>query len=170
MKILVFSDSHGRSEGLKKAIAMHPDAEYIIHAGDGKDDLKNVENRPEILVSVNGNSEDSFPWSKSNSDFALAEVGGKRIFVTHGHKYFVSFGLDRVIYTALENKADILIYGHTHIKYNRYVPNSAEDGEDAGGVYVFNPGSASRPRDCITPSYGIIDIRGDDILLSHGML
>ena len=42
MKILIFSDSHGRSANMLKAIEYHPDAETLLHLGDGTDDLNDV--------------------------------------------------------------------------------------------------------------------------------
>ena len=39
MKILVFSDSHGRDQYMLKALKTHPDAEAAIFLGDGLADF-----------------------------------------------------------------------------------------------------------------------------------
>lgn len=38
MKVLIFSDSHGKAENMLRAVSLHPDAEYIVHLGDGSGD------------------------------------------------------------------------------------------------------------------------------------
>jgi predicted phosphodiesterase len=43
MKCLVFSDSHGSSYGMLKALALHPDAEVVFFLGDGLSDADSVE-------------------------------------------------------------------------------------------------------------------------------
>ena len=39
-KILVFSDSHGTTHNMRRAIDMHPDAEVIFFLGDGLSDIE----------------------------------------------------------------------------------------------------------------------------------
>ena len=71
---------------------------------------------------------------------------------------------------ARERGADIALFGHTHLRLERYLPPE-RDGERP--LWLFNPGSISRPREG-RPSYGIIDILRDDerldVLLSHAEL
>lgn len=64
---------------------------------------------------------------------------------------------------ATENNADLVLFGHTHIPLERYIPT--EDG----GFYIFNPGSIGRSFDGKS-SYGIINITDKGILLSHGLI
>ncbi len=165
MKILVFSDSHGRFHNMKKAIDLHPDAKYILHLGDGLADLDFIDTKKHTVVKVNGNYEDAFSRNINGLPFALVEIENARIFMCHGHKYSVNYGMHNLYYTALENNADIALYGHTHIKHNEYMPTEREKG-----LYLFNPGSISRPRDNVYSSYGIIEIQNGNILLSHGFI
>ena len=60
----------------------------------------------------------------------------------------MKYSLDRLKKLAIENNADIIAFGHTHVRYTNY----------ENGLYVINPGSASCPRDGKSPSYAFIDI------------
>ena len=96
---------------------------------------------------------------KGNCDFYLDaptatvfNLGLKKIFATHGHLYGVKYGYDRVYYAGYEQKADIVLFGHTHEAMV----------SDEGRVALFNPGSISMPRRYDDkPSYGIIEIDDD---------
>ena len=55
-----------------------------------------------------------------------------------------------------EHGCDILLFGHTHVRYNAY-----EDG-----IYILNPGSASAPHDGTKPSFGHIDISDAGIVMN----
>ena len=55
---------------------------------------------------------------------------------------------------AREKGANILLYGHTHARFNEY----------DNGLYTMNPGSVSCPRDGNRPSFGIIDIAKNGIV------
>ena len=169
MKILVFSDSHGNPANISKAIKMHPDAELLIHLGDGINDLyKITETYPNHeTVTVYGNFEDSFFVKKSENTSACISTNGKKIFLCHGHRYSVGFSKQNLIYAALGQDADIALFGHTHVKYNEYIPSERLNSNRENGLYLFNPGSISRPRDNIYASFGIIEIRDEGILLSH---
>ena len=173
MKILIFSDSHGRSANMLKAIELHPDAELILHLGDGTDDLKDISQKyPSLNVKhVKGNKEDGLFGNGNDSPFLVEALGGKTVYLCHGHRYNVSYTEQNLIYSAICNNADIVLYGHTHVKENKYLSEVSQDENgQKKGLYVFNPGSISRPRDGIYPSYGIMEIRNDGILLSHGLI
>ena len=70
------------------------------------------------------------------ADYALLELQGHAVFITHGHVY------NRNSLPPLQD-GDILLHGHTHI------PECAEysaDAEHPSYVYM-NPGSVSIPKD-----------------------
>ena len=64
------------------------------------------------------------------ADYALIDVGGRTVFVTHGHKY----NLDNLPPLA---KGDVLLHGHTHVP-------ACKTHE---GVTYLNPGSVSIPKE-----------------------
>ena len=170
MKILVFSDSHGRFHNMEKALSLHSDAKYILHLGDGTSDLDFIDTKSYTVHKVNGNYEDSFLYTHNGLPFFCFEVENKKIYMCHGHRHNVRFSMQNLCYSAIENNADIVLYGHTHIKHNEYISSEKLHTDRENGLYIFNPGSISRPRDSIYPSYGIIEIQDGGILLSHGII
>ena len=76
---------------------------------------------------------------RGNNDWGCREVPlddeiyllKKHIVYTHGHTHYVKYGLYDLITDARSKKADVLLYGHTHVPDCRY-----EDG-----LYIVNPGS-----------------------------
>lgn len=144
MKALIFSDSHGMVGNMIDVIMEHKDINLIIHAGDMQRDVDDIMNVfPEIPCAyVTGNNE------YYNLDIPverLFEFGGKRIFLTHGHRYGVKGSPARVIAEARKRGADVCIFGHTHSKLLNH--------QD---IWVINPGPAGR-------SYGVMTIADGEI-------
>lgn len=80
------------------------------------------------------------------------EIGGHRIFITHGHYYGVSMGPEGLADEARSRGCDIAMYGHTHKPFLGKL----------GGVTVLNPGSLSYPRqEGRRPSYIIMTVDED---------
>lgn len=80
------------------------------------------------IIAVRGNCDSEvdqmvldFPMM---TDYALLELDGKSIYLTHGH-------------LPVSGKSDIVISGHTHIT----------KCEEEDGVLYLNPGSVSMPKD-----------------------
>lgn len=143
MKILVFSDSHNQIIHMQEAIQKElPD--MVIHLGDMVKDARAIEkafpNSKVIFVAGNNDFDYKVP-----SEMVL-EIENKKFFITHGHKYNVKYGLERIFYSAREKQADVLLFGHTHLPYNSY----------EYGIYALNPGASSK-------SYGVINIIDDEI-------
>ena len=142
MRIIVLSDSHGDVSNVNRILLSQSKAEVVLFCGDGEDDIEAAKlNFPEkMFVSVRGNCD----WGKKTpiTEFFTAE--GKKIMITHGHKYNVKFDYSEVIQAARDNGCDILVFGHTHSAFTDY-----DDG-----LYIMNPGSAHG----YFSSYGIIDI------------
>lgn len=170
MKIVVFSDSHGRSDLVEKAMSYHADADAVFHLGDGYRDLEYVKLPDVPVYSVKGNGEDWFSFSQDDTPAELEiTLENVKMLLMHGHRYGVKSGFDRAARRAAEKSADILLFGHTHGAVETYI----KEDEEIGGVrtekplYVFNPGSIGSPK-FGEPSYGIITIKDGNILLSHG--
>lgn len=147
MKILVISDTHGKIDEALNLIKNMDKPELIIHLGDYVEDGEKIEKETGIKVELVRGNGDIF--NRKYEDDRLLEIGGKRIFLTHGHKYRVKYHILNLLYKAEELKADIALFGHTH------VPLIVK--EDS--IMVMNPGSISFPRGYENPkTYGIIDI------------
>lgn len=165
MKCLVFSDSHGSSYGIRRALNMHPDAEVVFFLGDGLSDLEGfIYDKSRVWLAVRGNCDMSSllgdTMVKKTDSITLM---GYRIFFTHGDLYGVKYGPDGVMKLASDNRADIVLFGHTHQPLEKYIPT------DGGGYYLFNPGSVGGGYSS-RASYGIINLTEQGILLSHGSL
>ena len=72
-----------------------------------------------------------------------------KVWVTHGHNYYVSMGNETIKKEAIDRGVDIVLYGHTH----RPVIDIDDD------IIAVNPGSLSYPRqEGRQPSYAIVEI------------
>ena len=110
---------------------------------------------------VHGNYEDAYA-SGPDAETVL-DLDGHRLFLTHGHKYGVKGGTGNLVYRALEKECDIVLYGHTHEREDRYIPFEDRDG----GIHIFNPGSISRPYFGDSASCGILEIVKSGVIFSH---
>lgn len=155
MRIIVISDTHGKFYALKNIIDRNKDANAFIFLGDGErelDDIKCYYQDKEILA-VCGNCD----RSSMLPDVGLAVKRSKRIIYLHGHSHNVRVSTDGIKKLARENSADIVLFGHTHVRHFEY----------DNGLYVLNPGSAAMPRDGLAPSYAYIDITDAGIVCNH---
>ena len=154
MRILVISDSHGRTSKIEQAIESQSEAKHIFFLGDC---VRDIEDYPFIYPDrtfhiVSGNC-DFGSLCKSEDSVVL---GGKKILFTHGHHLSVKGGIARLRQTAKQQGADIVLFGHTHIATKEY----------ADGIHFVNPGSLSSAREgrC---SYAVIDIESNGIMPIH---
>lgn len=163
MKIIVLSDTHGRADRVREALSRHVSYDALLFSGDGLRDMADIAG----CIAVKGNC-DSFFFSDSVPSEQVLAFDGVRILLTHGHEYFVKSGLERLVARADELGADLAVFGHTHEMCEKYIP----EGTQIGGVrvkkpmYLFNAGSLASAEG----SFGVIEIRNAQILLSHGML
>lgn len=83
------------------------------------------------------------------ADYAtLFDETGRELFLTHGHVFGAGMH-NSVDHAPALPEGSALVYGHTHIKVN-------EASEAYPGLWLFNPGSVSIPKDG-THSYGIYE-------------
>ena len=150
MRILVVSDTHRDGSSLRRAIMSQPEAEAVIHLGDGAEEAEEakLDFPGKMFYLVRGNCD----WGCTLPTEGLAELGGKRIFYTHGYTYRVKYGSYEAVSAARSEKADILLFGHTHEPFTSY-----EDG-----LYIMNPGSLHGS----LGTYGTIDITPAGIVLN----
>lgn len=80
----------------------------------------------------------------------MLEIAGYKVWVTHGHNYYVSMNHEIIMEEARSRGADIVMYGHTH-------KPAVEIKED---LIAVNPGSLSYPRqDGRRPSYLVMEVQ-----------
>ena len=167
-EVLVFSDSHGKSAGMLRALAAQikrPD--LILHLGDGARDLGEIADPGVPMLSVRGNCD---LFACDSPEELITEECGHRILITHGHRFGVKGGVGGLISYAVKQEVDIVLFGHTHCPYELCIPR----GEELYGtklqrnLYLFNPGSIGRNEDGQGLSFGTISLQRGAVLLSHG--
>lgn len=150
MKALVFSDSHGKLDGIVEAMKRHPDYEAVFHLGDVGNDVDTLRSMtPYPIYIVRGNCD----YSMKLKDHLIVEFDGKRIAMCHGHRYLMyGNGTDSLRYFGLQQEADIVMFGHTHIPLL----------EETRDLILLNPGSISKPRQANKiPTYTVMETSAD---------
>ena len=158
MKILVLSDSHSSLRFMRRCIdVLKPDA--VIHLGDYYDDGEAmVEEYPHLpFHRVPGNC-DKYRCSPFTHRILNYDVGGVRLYMTHGHTHNVKTNISLLLLDARKGNAKAALYGHTHI------PDCHQESD---GLWVLNPGSCGHSGG----SAGIIETENGEIaacyLVSH---
>lgn len=149
MRIGVISDTHRCISSIEQLGGKISGLDVLIHLGDNVEDISIIEKYYKgKIINVRGNCD----FSANTPNDRLENIFGKRIFLTHGHRYAVKENLFKLRYKALEAEADIVLYGHTHI--------AQIDFEE--GIWYINPGSISEPRDG-GRSFAVINVSEDCI-------
>lgn len=131
MKIIVFSDSHGNRNKVLTMLDEEKDADFCFFLGDGLREAEEMAKLfPEIkFIMVRGNND--FYTQKDN--IAYKHIDGLTFVACHGDNFHVREGLYDLFEHAKGVRADIALYGHTHLR------NQYEDIRT--GVYAINPGA-----------------------------
>ncbi|OIK17047.1 YfcE family phosphodiesterase [Bacillus sp. MUM 116] len=123
--------------------------DLMIHCGDSQ--LMPDDQAISGFVTVLGNCDfGGYPQE------VIEEVNGRKIFVTHGHKYSVKSSLMNLKYKAQEVNADIVCFGHSHVL----------GAEVVGGMLFINPGSLRLPRERFEKTYVILELLDEKIKMS----
>ena len=153
--IFVLSDTHIPERIAKlpqKFLDQVKSDDVIFHAGDfTRWEVFEKLKRLTTLHAVFGNMDDTkikqlLPQKK------VVEVQDKKIGMCHGSGS--PFRLGEKLYGEFGERCDVLIFGHSHVPYNRKMEDTL----------LFNPGSLSGN---MTPpfnaTYGILTIEGNDV-------
>jgi len=151
MTILVFSDSHGNTAPMIGAVRREtPD--LILHLGDYDRDTQALTAEfPALpLRVVRGNCD----FGSRNPVVDTFELQSRRIVMTHGHVQNVKLGYAALFEMGHGAKADILLFGHTHVP----------DYEITANMHVINPGSAGTGRQ---KSCALLRLTAGDVTCQH---
>ncbi len=168
MKILVFSDSHGRTDGIRRAIETHrTDTDLIYFLGDGAGNIADVlADFPQIpAVILQGNCDSAIALTACGitpTEEDVRTVDGVRIIALHGHTVGVKYGMETLLCRASQENAAIALFGHTHEPYN-HAERAAFGANER--ILFFNPGSVGKGSPC---TYGVIYTVNGQISASHG--
>lgn len=161
MKLFIISDIHGSLYYLKKVMEIFERGNYdkLVILGDElyhgprnplprdyspKDVIEILNQYRDKIIAVRGNCDSEVDQMVLNyplmSDYSMIYLGKRRVFLTHGHLYNIDNPLPM-------SQGDILLYGHFHIPMI----------EEREGIYFFNPGSISLPKNNSKNSFAILE-------------
>lgn len=149
MKILIVSDTHGKTENLEIVLEQVAPIDYLIHLGDVEGDEDYIEVIAECPVEIVSGNNDFFSMLPREREIQL---GKYKALLTHGHYYYVNAGIGEIQKEAVARDCDIVMFGHTHRPLIDYGKN----------IITINPGSLTYPRqEGKRPSYILMEIDED---------
>lgn len=148
MKILIVSDTHRNNANYLKVVERTGPLDMVIHCGDVEGSELVISRAAGCPVEMVQGNNDFFSELPREKEFM---VGQYKVWLTHGHNYYVSMNNEMIKREAREREADIVMCGHTHKPV-------VDIGSD---LTLVNPGSISYPRqENRKPSYIIMEIDG----------
>jgi putative phosphoesterase len=156
-KLLVFSDTHGSVTALKSVFnwandRIPPNGTICATAclGDGISDISTAADATGFYSDwklVCGNND----YGISLPEAAVFELCEHRFFMCHGHRHGLYGGYNSLLATAKNNDADAVLFGHTHVPFQKTI----------NGILLINPGSLGRPRSRIGSTFAVIECTED---------
>lgn len=158
MRILIVSDTHRRDGNLTWVLEKTGPVDMLIHCGDvegSEEFIRQIAGCPVHMVMGNNDFFSSLPREEE------FQIGAYKVWLTHGHNYYVSVGSEMIRQEAEARGVDIVMYGHTH-KPLIDIPKGK------GGVTAINPGSLSYPRqEGRRPSFILMELDRQGIAHYH---
>lgn len=148
MRILIVSDTHRKTDLLEEIFIDEGPFDMLIHCGDiegDEDRIYYMTGAECACVMVPGNNDylSMLPRERAMN------IAGKNVWITHGHRYYVSMDTAIIRDEAASRGIHIVMFGHTHKPLVDY----------SNGIYLINPGSLTYPRqNGRRPSYIIMNI------------
>lgn len=145
MKVLIVSDTHGRHGALEEVIEKERPFQRIIHLGDAEGYEDYIEELAGCPLDIVAGNNDYFSQLPKDKEILL---DGLRVFLTHGHYYYVTSTYDYICREAINRGMDVAMFGHTHRPVLR----------EEKGITLLNPGSLAYPRQPgRKPSYAVME-------------
>ena len=97
MRALVLSDTHRSLNRVVKLLYdIGNELDLVIHLGDNTEDAAFIkENFKLPVLNVAGNCDND----TAVADELIEDIGGKKVYMTHGHKYSIKYGNADELYT-----------------------------------------------------------------------
>ena len=130
MKVLIVSDTHRHNDNLNKVLRKVKPLDMVIHCGDAEGTEDEIRMESECPLYIISGNNDFFSLLSKEIELSIENY---KAFITHGHMYGVSMGLERLVEEAKLRSADIVMFGHTH----RPMIDIRDD------LVILNPGSLS---------------------------
>ena len=145
-KILIVSDTHRKNENYLEIIKKCGPFDKVIHCGDVEGSEFTICEAAGCPVEMVMGNDDFFSNLPREKEFLL---GKYKVWLTHGHNYYVSMDNQTIKKEARARGMDIVMYGHSHRPIVDY------DNE----IIAINPGSLTYPRqEGRKPSFIIMEI------------
>lgn len=148
MRILIFSDTHRRTEACIQLLEnMQHQTDAVLHAGDVAEDIEKLQMTfPNLMIyGVRGNND----FNTNLPTEQLLDFDGTKLFLTHGHRYKVKYTYENLADSAAAQGASIAVFGHTHQSCTR----------TENGILLLNPGSGGG----IWPTYAVLEIENGKV-------
>ncbi len=146
MRILIISDTHGKNGNLFRILEETGRPDMLIHCGDIEGSEYTISECAGCSVEMVAGNNDFFSSLPREREFY---IGTYKIWLTHGHSYYISMENETIKREAIARGVDVVLYGHTH----RPVI------EEEDGLIAVNPGSLSYPRQAgRRPSYAVMEL------------
>ena len=151
-RLIVISDSHGRTATFERICLLHPEAERILFLGDGAGDFEYIKSRhPEwAMMGVSGNCD----YSGSLPEINVCVVDEWRLLMIHGHDFAVKGTDSYMLEEARKRGCNAVLYGHTH----------KARCEIVDGIWLLNPGAVM---DYHAPRYAVLDLGDNDKFIAN---
>ncbi len=125
-KILVLSDTHGNLSSIERLKDIMKESDYIFHLGDYQRDVLAFKEFSDKIYSIKGNCD-------GGGEDIVVDIEGVKLLLTHGDKYGVKHGLDKLLLKAKELGVNAVFFGHTHDAMLERCDN----------IYFINPGTTN---------------------------
>jgi putative phosphoesterase len=146
---VLVADTHGNSvTQLAREIENRTKPDLLIFAGDYYRDALALGRKLSVPTKAVAGNCDSIKGLQEET----FDLVGVRILLTHGHSYRVKTTLLPLKLRAAEVRADVVVFGHTHVA----------GCEQVDGVWFINPGSPSFPRNH-QKTFGVLEISGNGV-------
>lgn len=146
MKVLIVSDTHRRNDNYIRVLERVAPVDMVVHCGDIEGSEYLIAEAAGCPVQMVVGNNDFFSDLPREKEFL---IGQYKVWLTHGHNYYVSMSSETLKWEARAKGVDIVMFGHTHKPVI----------EIESGLIAVNPGSLTYPRqEGRRPSYIIMDI------------
>ena len=146
MKVLIVSDTHRQNRNFLSVMDKIKPVDLVVHCGDVEGSENLISEVSECPVQVVAGNNDFWSDMPKEKEFT---IGDYKVWLTHGHNYYVSMNYEIIKQEARARYIDIVMCGHTH----KPVVDISPD------LTLINPGSLSYPRqEGRRPSYIIMEI------------
>lgn len=146
MRILIVSDTHRQTQELYRAIELAGPLDLLVHCGDAEGSEAYIEEKAGCKAEIVVGNNDFFSDLPREIDFM---IGNYKVWLTHGHNFYVSMGNEMIKEEAESRGVDIVMYGHTHKPLVEIGPK----------ITAINPGSLTFPRqEGRLPSYIVMEL------------